>query len=277
MSTFDLPAERLPETRSLSPGRNWPGLAAIIAALLLHVSVIVAPLLGWRVTPSKVPSAVPVTLVFEPPPPPPPPPPPKAAVPEPPPPPPPREFAKRESGPDEKTTAPPQADEPGPAATPEPPPGPEAPPQPATEPGPPAGGGKAKQAPVVAHLPEPHRETPVPRAPTPKPRLADRAVGTKEETGDPYLNRLWALIDRGRPPTTPLGPEGLHLAGTTAFNVLIERNGTVSSIRLTQSSGSPVLDREAEHMIANAAPFPPPPPDYPSPTPLNVVISLYPQ
>jgi periplasmic protein TonB len=271
VSTLDLPAERLRDPRQTTRGRNWPGRAAIAAAVLLHAAIIAGPLLWWHVTPSEVPAAMPVTLVFEPPPPPP------VAVPEPPPPPPPREFAKRESGADEKTTAPPQAEEPAPIAAPEPPPGPMAPAQPTPAPVPPAGGGKAKPAPALAHLPEPHREAPVPRAPQPKPSLADRAVGTKEETGDPYLNHLWELIERNRLPTTPLGPEGLHLAGTTTFTVVIERGGTVSMIRVMQSSGSPVLDQQAERMIASAAPFPPLPADYPAPAPLKVTISLYPQ
>ncbi len=273
MSTLDLTTDRLPEPQRPSPWRSWPGRAAIAAAVLLHVAVVAVPLLLWHLEPSEMPAPIAIALVFEPPPPP-PPPPAAAAKPSPPPP---REFAKRRSGPDEKTTAPPQAEEPAPAAAPEPPPGPEAPAQRTEAPAPPAGGGNAKPTPTLARLPEPRREAPVPRAPQPRPNLLDRAVGTKEETGDPYLNHLWELINSKRLPTTPLGPEGLHLAGTMTFTIVIERGGTVSMIRLMQSSGATALDQEAERMIAGASPFPPLPPGYPVPAPLKVTISLYPQ
>ena len=109
------------------------------------------------------------------------------------------------------------------------------------------------------------------------PREEPRAPGEKFETGDPYLNALYARIERNRAPTSPVGPSGLHLEGITVYEIALARDGRMLGIELLSSSGSPALDAEARRMIVAATPFPPPPRDYPDRTMLRVTIHLFPQ
>lgn len=259
------------------------------AAILLHAAVVAWFLLSWEETPQEPPKPVAVTLIMVAPPEPAP-----APAPEPP-----RAFAARRSGKDERTTAPPPAEAPAPmaaapeppkieappvaAATPEPPP--PAPPEPkaAEPPPPPATASNPQPQPQPKPQPpqrlarlEPHKDA-VAHAPILEPHLGNPEIGEREQNGDPYLNRVWALIDRHRKSTTPIGSSGLRLAGTTVFAVVVERSGTVRSVSLARSSGSEQLDDEARAMINSAAPLPPLPPDYPAPIRIVVTISLYPQ
>jgi protein TonB len=144
----------------------------------------------------------------------------------------------------------------------------------ALEPAPPTGGGKAQPAHTVARL-EPRKEKPVAHAPT--SRMTNREIGEKAETGDPYLNEVWALIERNREPTTPIGPSGLHLAGISILAVVIDRGGAMESLNLARSSGSALLDQEAQRMVMHAAPFPPLPSSYPAPARILVTINLFPR
>jgi TonB family protein len=279
---------------------EWPALAALIAAVLLHAGLVAWILYGAERAPAQPPPVMAVTLVKEPPPP--PPPAPKPA-PEPKPQPPEQQnLAFRQSGPGEKTTAPPpaQALAPAPEA---PPPAPPTvmPPEPTAPPPPPAPVPDALAPPQPPQPtvdaeepppPEPPPEKPKPpppasgaprktalaeRAPLEAPSMVERALGEKAETGDPYLNALWTRIEQNRPETTPIGSSGLHLEGITVFGVVIDRSGQMRHLGLVRSSGSPQLDELAQHMIVAAEPFPPLPPDYPDEAPLTVTIRLYPQ
>jgi len=247
-----------------------PSRWAMIAAILVHLLIALWLLLDWNLNFEKPPEIIPVQLVLETPK---PPPPPKPA----PPPQPPQNFTPRQSGPEEHTTTVPSAE----TKAPEPvaPPPPEAPPQPAppTEaPNPPAGA-PAKEPPkrTVARI-EPKKEE-TPKAPQQVPHFIDRAIGEKEETGDPYLNRIFAQLEHNRPATTPIGSLGLHLEGTTVFHVILERAGDVHSLSMTRSSGAEPLDEAARRMLLSALPFPPVPSDYPAPVGLTIVIHLFPK
>ncbi|HVA14030.1 MAG TPA: TonB family protein [Stellaceae bacterium] len=220
---------------------------AIVAAALAHTAVIVALLIHWPTLPAVAPPARPiaVTLVTAPPP---APPPPKAR-------PTPMRATPHElvSGPDTKTTAPPQAAEQDLAAAPKPvaPPRVEVPSKTALP--------EPKPSPVLApHLPKPKlatRET----APKKSARWVDRAPG-KEHEGDPYLNRLQEMVEEQRfYPANAIGPLGLRLEGTAVFSILIGANGALLGVQLDRSTGAEVLDRAALAMIRKAAPFPPPP------------------
>ncbi len=269
VSSLDISASDRPDPRP--PER--PLILAIAAAVLLHAAILAWFLFGWHTAPVEEPAPIPVTLVLERPRPPPPPLPPPPAPPKPATPPP--SFAARESGPDQRTTAPPAADTPGPTdAAPEPPPGPPAPAPETQEPAPPVGGGKTKPVHSLARL-ERHEEKSVAHAPS--KRMTDREVGEKEETGDPYLNQVWALIEQKREPTTPIGPSGLHLAGISVLAVVIDRGGAMESVTLARSSGSALLDQEARRMVVSAAPFPPLPLNYPAPARVLITINLFPR
>jgi TonB family protein len=257
----------------LAGARSRPTKRAIVAAVLLHILIIVWTSYDWRFAVTPQPDAIPVTLVMVPPPPPPAPPLPAT------PPPPPPEFAKRESGPEEKTTALPPAEAPAPA--PEAPAQPEGPPLPPEKPAeeetaPPVDGGQAPPAKPATPAP-PRKEAAIPRAPKQATRSPDRALGEKEETGDPYLNRLYELIEQHRAPTTPIGAMGLHLEGTSVYRVVVERTGKVTFITLLQTSGALLLDEEARRMITAMIPFPPLPADYPDRVGITVTIHLYPR
>jgi TonB family protein len=278
---------------------EWPALAALIAAVLLHAALLAWILYGTERAPSPAPPVMAVTLVREPPP---PPPAPKPA-PEPKPQPPEQQsLAFRQSGPGEKTTAPPPAEAIAPAPE-APPPAPPTvvPPEPTAPPPPPAPLPDALAPPrppeptVNAEEPpppEPPPEKPKPpppapsiprktalaeRAPFEAPPMVERQFGDKAETGDPYLNTLWTRIEQNRPATTPIGSSGLHLEGISVFGVVIDRYGRMQRLNLVRSSGSQELDEMAQHMIVAAEPFPPLPPGYPDVAPLTVTIRLYPQ
>lgn len=258
--------------RILGPpkGTDRPARTAIAAALALHIIAAYLLLFGWRGTPAPEPPApIEVTLVTLPPPPPPAPPQPQAEP----------KLTARESGPGQQTTAAPRAPEASPET--------ETPP-PATQPS--EQQKPAEAAPVPDSIEPPPPEKPkVPeqshveakpklalRAPEVAPPL-DRIVGDKDETGDPYLNALWARIERNRPQTTPVGSEGLHLDGISVFAMLLDHAGHMEDLELVTSSGSPLLDDEARQMIVAATPFPPAPSDYPDRIPLKIKIHLFPQ
>jgi protein TonB len=233
--------------------RRW----SIAAAALLHAAVLVWLLWDWRRAPPEPPPPVLAVTLVPPPAPAPAAAPPKPAAPEPSP-----KF--RESGKDERTTAPATAETEGPQATtpPEaaPAPKPPAPPLPAERPGtlPAPSGAKAAHEPAVPMLRKPGPRTTAPRKAPARPQIE---LGEHEETGDPYLNRLRDLIERHRlypPAAVPLG-----LRGVADYNVLIDRAGHLVGITLTRSSGTPILDEAGVHMIRDAAPFPPLPPGYP--------------
>ena len=253
-----------------------PPSLALVLALLLHAAVALWLLGNWRHPQSPEAPVIVATLVQEPSPAPPAPPPPKPAEQTP-------DFAKRESGPGDKTTAraPAQKIAPEPAAPPPAPPAaeavPEQPPQPAPAPAAEAQPVPKAKPPPPAPRAEPHKPQTVARAPALAPPDLDRTIGEKDETGDPYLNQLMARVERERAATTPIGSSGLHLEGITIFEVEIQRNGTLEGIAVLRSSGSPQLDAEARRMIVAATPFPPVPRDYPDHTAIRVTVHLYPK
>ncbi len=262
-----LAGPHLDPTQPTTP-RRW----AVAAAILLHACILAWLLFAWNETPPDVPAPIPVALVFERPPPPPPPvPAPKPQQP----------FAVRRSGPDQRTVSPPSAatpaptpEAPPPPAAPKPVPVPETAPAPAAKPAPQPASVKAPPRRAVAHHAPPRK---VAEAHAPVRRPDEAAVGEKAENGDPYLNKLWAMIDRNRAKTTPIGASGLHLAGTAVYALVLDRAGTLRALDLETSSGAVLLDDEARRMILKAAPFPPLPPDYPPAVRVVVTISLYPQ
>jgi TonB family protein len=286
------PSLRIPNLSEAIPER--PARAAIGAAVLLHAAVMLWLFAGWKETPAPQPPVIEATLVEEPPPPAPAPAPaPPRVKPEPPP-----SMAARSSGPDQETKAPPHAIEPAPKPTP-PPPETSAPaPAPPTEAPPPD---ETAAAPAVVTAPPPKPPSGEPRRtaaaaenePHPpahaeprKDQLAsrgpvapddNRAIGEREETGDPYLNLMYARIERQRAPTTPIGPSGLHLEGIAVWEILLDRNGSIEATQLVRSSGSELLDAEARRMILAASPFPPMPSDFPDKAAIRVTIRLFPR
>ncbi len=241
---------------------------AIIAAAVIHAAVIAAFLLRWPFAAAPAPPAppaIPVTFVTEVPRPPPLPKPPAKA--------PPAELPHELlSGPDQKTTAPPQAEAKGPQAAPPAEPDrakPEA-----------LGLAKPKPTPPAAAKPtkatkEAKRET----APEPRQRgRVDRAPGETEAEGDPYLNRVWSMIEQHRSyPANAIGSLGLRLEGTVVYLIAVSPTGTLQGMRLERSSGAPVLDDAARNMIEHAAPFPPLPSYFPhGGATLTVTIHIFP-
>lgn len=174
------------------------------------------------------------------------------------------------SGADDKTTAPKAADK-GEDAAPE-----------ATAPMP-------EQPPAPNPIPVP-KPAPTVRPPKPKVALQEtapetarsfvrRAPGERAEEGDPYLNRIWSMIERHRTyPANAVGSLGLPLEGTSVFLMEIGPDGALLNLELERSAGAAVLDHTAADMIEGAAPFPPPPrKSFPGPTAvLEATIAVYP-
>jgi protein TonB len=249
---------------------DWP---AIIAALLLHAVVIGVLLVDWRwpVTPPP-PEGIPVTIVFAPPPAP-------AAPPTPPLKPNPYD---RESGKDQRTTAPPAAESasaeptrpPEAAAPSEPkPPEPQAPSSGTPEkPTPPQHAAKPKTHDTVARL-DPRKEADRLRALHPAPDLLRIEPGDQRQSGDPYLNQARDLIEAHRTYPNVLGKYGVPVEGTPVYEFLLDRRGHLLGLKLVTSSGMPALDEAGAAMIRATAPFPPLPADAPGQV-LHVMVTL---
>lgn len=263
--------ERKPRDRQAGLRRS-----AIIAAALAHAALIGGIAVHWPALFPVVPppkSAIPVTLVILPPPPPPAP----KVQPAPPPPPPPADLQhERVSGPDTETTAPPKQADKGADAAPEA----TAPPPPVETHAntaalaPPVEKPKPKPAPEI-HPPKPKlalRET----APRPDHGLANRAPGATERSGDPYLNRLYDLIDAHRTyPANAIGSLGMKLAGTVVYLIGVRSDGALIGTKLQRSSGAEILDQTALSMIEAAAPFPPLPPSEFSGPDVVIQVTIY--
>ena len=249
---------------------------AMLAAALLHILVLLWLIIDWShpAVPPPQPEPIPVTVVFAPP---------KPA----PPPKPPAPLSYRESGPDQRTTAPPPAETRAPEAASPPPvqpvPEPPAPTQeamplpPAEKPAPPRESAKPKPHKETARLEPPKKEAPRPQAPRlAPPQRLDMAPGERAERGDPYLNRLYDLIEQHRVYPRVMGQFGLPVEGTAVYEVLLARSGAIMAIKLARSSGAPGIDRAAEGMIRNSTPFPPLPPSYPDEIVITISIPLFP-
>jgi len=256
------PALRQPGDRKGRLGRLRR--SAIAAAALAHLVIIAVLLLRWPFAiapPPSPPPPIAVALVTQ--------------IPEAPPPPAPKPQAALHdlrSGRDQETTAPPQAETQAPeAAAPKPEPLPEQEQAKVPEP-----------APVKpSHQTAPPRPKEAARETAPQPLKrgsVDRAPGETEREGDPYLNRLWAMIEQHRSyPTGAVGSFGLHLEGTTVYLVALAPTGQIEAMRLERSSGAPILDETARRMIEQAAPFPPLPTYFPRDgVTLSVTIHLFP-
>lgn len=271
-SPMALPAGLLVD-RAGADGERLPWLG-IAAAALLHGLALLWLVSDWSrpVRLPREPEVIPVQLVLAPPP--------SSAVPAPPQPPP-APLAYRESGPDQRTTAPPPAETPAPEAASPPP----APPQPekagqelpAPPPEKPAATEPAKPSKQVARLEPPKKEAETPRAPRPAPtRHLNVAPGERIETGDPYLNQLHDLIERHRVYPRVIGQFGLPVEGTAVYDVALDRSGRLIDMRLQHSSGAAGIDRAVAEMIRNSLPFPPLPAGYPNEVGIVVAIRLFP-
>jgi TonB family protein len=283
-SPMALPADLLIRRERASDEK--PPWLGIVVAALLHALVLIWFFIDWSHPPAppREPEVIPVQVVFAPPPPPP-------AVVAPPPPPPPAPLGYRESGPDQRTTAPPPAETLAPEAATPPPPAPETPkpektlPEPPPEsptalpekPAAPAETAKPKPSKEVARLEPPKKEAETPRAPRPAPsRRLNIAPGERAETGDPYLNQLHDLIERHRLFPRVIGQLGLPVEGTAVYDVAVDRTGRIIDIRLQRSSGTPGIDHAVADMIHNSLPFPPLPANYPEEISITVAIHLFP-
>jgi periplasmic protein TonB len=251
---------------------DWP---AIMAALLLHAVVIAVLLVDWRWPVTPPPESIPVTIVFAPPPAPvaPPAPPPKPNLPNP---------YDRESGKDQRTTAPPAAE----SASAEPTRRPEAtapaepkPPEPQVpssgmpdKPTPPQHAAKPKTHDTVARL-DPRKEADRRRALHPAPDLLRIEPGERQQSGDPYLNQARDLIEAHRTYPNVLGKYGVPVEGTPVYEFLLDRRGHLLGLKLITSSGMPALDDAGAAMIRATAPFPPLPADAPGEV-LHVMVTL---
>jgi protein TonB len=117
----------------------------------------------------------------------------------------------------------------------------------------------AARKPVREGKTETHRAPPKPvAAPSARPARVAAAPNQGAESegareGQASWNRqVEAQI--GRAASYPA--DGGGASGTALVSVVIDRNGSLRSHRLTRSSGSPALDRAAMAIIERAAPFP---------------------
>lgn len=278
-----LPADLLMRSIEPSKRQGLPWLA-MIAAALLHILVLLWLFIDWS-RPAPLPAeprVLPVQIVTLPPKPPAP-----AVAPPAPAPKPPAALSYRESGPDQHTTAPPPAETPAPDTAAPPPPSTEKSPKdlPSPPPEKPAPAPEKSAAPEtksaprkdLARLEAPKKEAPTPRAPNIAPlRRLNVERGERVETGDPYLNQLYALIERHRIYPKVIGQFGLPVEGAAVYDIAVDRSGKVIGMRLARSSGVAGIDEAVAGMIRSSLPFPPLPPDYPDEVGIVVTIRVFP-
>ncbi len=237
--------------------RGWRGWIAPAMAALLHAVVLVSLLWDWRIAASTHDEApIPVTILFVPPPRP-------APAPEASP------LIGRESGKDQRTTAPPAADAVGAEAT--------RPPQ--AQPAPSHAQDRAKAEPhKEAARRDARKEADKARAPRIAPMpLVMLDPGDRAQTGDPYLNHARDLLERHRVYPKVIGQFGLPGEGTPVYAALIDRAGALRGLKLVQPSGAAALDEAGAAMIRATAPFPPLPGNYPGDTlVMTITIHLFP-
>ncbi len=289
-SPIALPAGLLIGDVELGSNRERLPWLAMLAAALLHALVVLWLTVDWSHPTNlpKEPVVVPVKIVLAPPPPPPPAP---SPMPVPAPKPAPPSLAYRESGADQRTTAPPPAETAAPETAAPPPPAPEVsqpeketPPPPPEKPTPtperqPAPQESAKPVPhkEIARLEPPKKKAETPQALRVAPqRHLNVEPGERFESGDPYLNQLHALIERHRVYPRVMGPLGLPAEGTAVYDIALDRSGQIVGMRLDQSSGIAGIDQAVESMIRSSLPFPPLPADYPDEVGITVAIRLFP-
>jgi len=92
--------------------------------------------------------------------------------------------------------------------------------------------------------------SPTMAAPPPAATAAAAAITGSASADSSYTGSIRAIIDRRNRPPDTAEYRLLHPHGTAEVSYTIARNGTVSSVRLVHSSGSPILDRQA---LANVA------------------------
>ncbi|HWA43488.1 MAG TPA: TonB family protein [Hypericibacter adhaerens] len=281
--------ERIPLSPPL-PDRDlrWRWAVAIIAALLLHISVVTTLDDGFERSKSPLPEPVPVEIITEQPKPPPPPPEPKPVEkpPELPKPPEPQQPLPYRSSNGDLTDKPsgssPQTPErseqtqpaataaataaPEPqASTPKPSGAPALPSQPSPQatPVPPATPRETQEAMIAPPLPS--KKPPTPPAEqgasvvTPQSETAARTTEQEdphvgEGGSDKYLRDMKEQVLRNYfyPPTA----EMFHVTGTVVYDITLDRSGTVRGVRIVQSAGS-LLDRAGFDAIMRGSPYGP--------------------
>lgn len=85
-------------------------------------------------------------------------------------------------------------------------------------------------------------------------RSANGAYGDSAESTDDYIVRLRAWLSRHK--EYPQAARRNEVEGTVRLYLVIDQNGHIVTKRITQSSGSELLDRAAEQMLARAQPLP---------------------
>ncbi|ERJ19507.1 TonB-like protein [Salinisphaera shabanensis E1L3A] len=83
---------------------------------------------------------------------------------------------------------------------------------------------------------------------------ANGAYGSSDESTEDYIVRLRAWLSRHK--EYPAAARQAETEGTVRLYIVVDQNGRIVSRRITQSSGSEMLDRAAEQMLTRAEPLP---------------------
>lgn len=142
------------------------------------------------------------------------------------------------------------------------------PPQPPRPPEPPRPM-RPRVTPAVATTPAPPTETPTAAlAASPAPAPVVRRLPPD------YLGALRAALERHK--DYPLAARHRRAEGEATLHFVMRRDGTVTSWRITRSSGDSDLDEATGLMVRRASPLPPPPADYPGDTfELNIPVKWF--
>ena len=82
-------------------------------------------------------------------------------------------------------------------------------------------------------------------------------AGTHVSAETPWPDAVARIIAKRQ--SYPRSAEIRGDQGTTRVKIFCNSDGAIARVQLTQSSGSPILDRQAQEVIANIGRLPPPP------------------
>ena len=83
---------------------------------------------------------------------------------------------------------------------------------------------------------------------------ANGAYGNSDESIDDYIVRLRAWLSRHK--EYPQAARQTETEGTVRMYIVVDQSGRIVTRRITQSSGSELLDRAAQQMLTRAEPLP---------------------
>lgn len=110
---------------------------------------------------------------------------------------------------------------------------------------------------------------------TPPAATNDFVVGASDDQASGALDfRAQLLAHIAKFQTYPLQARLQHIQGRVALSFLLARDGSVSDLRISQSSGFPILDEAALQAVMQAVPLPAIPANLTAPLQIDLPVDF---